>query len=420
MSKREPAIHRLALTAIFLFPFVAFLLPVAGTFAQGKGNGGGGGGNGGETSIEYQIVPLSHPDPAFDAYPVAINNAGLIVGHVNEPLSNQSIASCWIIDQAGGSVTSTVHELIGGDKASDVNNLGEVVGWRSIGEGDLRAVYWATRNATPLDLLPVGDDPESLAEAINADGVVCGSSLRFIYGPNPDDPEGDPILYDWQSRAVLWNVVDGAVVSRIELPQPPNSDSHRLGAVAINDHDANGVAQVVGFEAAVDYDEHGIAHDVSSAALVWNVTLNADGSLTALPPVILHPNATAEDVSSTGRICGEIAPEAVVWDNTTPQFLDISATIRIGRQRRSIDSARAMAINTDGRIAGAASSGLSRRAVVWPSSDQAIVLLDDFLDKRSRFAHLDEAFDVNDAGHIVGYGTDGELGYAAGFVAIPK
>lgn len=36
------------------------------------------------------------------------------------------------------------------------------------------------------------------------------------------------------------------------------------------------------------------------------------------------------------------------------------------------------------------------------------------------FSILEEAIDLNDAGDIVGYGTDGDLNFTAGFLAIPN
>ena len=60
------------------------------------------------------------------------------------------------------------------------------------------------------------------------------------------------------------------------------------------------------------------------------------------------------------------------------------------------------------------------KAVVWPSVDAPMILLDSFLKKNGPFTELNQAWGVNDAGDIVGFGWDNDRGINPGFLAIPE
>ena len=57
--------------------------------------------------------------------------------------------------------------------------------------------------------------------------------------------------------------------------------------------------------------------------------------------------------------------------------------------------------------------------MVWPSVTGEMIILEKFLGKKSRFAHLNHASAANKAGEIVGVGYDGEA-FDGAFQAIPK
>ncbi len=205
----------------------------------------GGGGGGGDAGPSYQIVELDSVGSLLEGHPIDINNSGLIVGTVNEPILDEWFAASWTVDKAGGTVTSTLHLLADGHHADGVNDHGEIVGFRVDEENEAIAVYWESwEDATPLDLEPLDGDTRSSAKAINNEGVICGYSARKIYGPDPENLGGDPIVVDTERRAVVWKVTEGVVEGPVELPGLDLDDSSI--DTAINENDADGIAQVVG------------------------------------------------------------------------------------------------------------------------------------------------------------------------------
>ena len=88
-----------------------------------------------------------------------------------------------------------------------------------------------------------------------------------------------------------------------------------------------------------------------------------------------------------------------------------------------VSKAHAHDINASGVIVGEGSYQkrfeVGERAVVWSSTSASMVLLDDFLPRKSPFAYLVRATAVNDAGMIVGFGSKGLPSFGA-FLAVPE
>jgi len=148
-------------------------------------------------------APVRLQSPGSSNRPLDINNAGMIVG-VTDDGSSTAQAVVWT------SATSASQMLAGlggtscqakSAQASAINELGEIVGRCPAPGGGLHAVYWANKDATPvdLDLLAGG----SLATGINELGQIIGNSNS--------------------SRAMLWSR-EGGVFRRFDLGVPGNLD----------------------------------------------------------------------------------------------------------------------------------------------------------------------------------------------------
>jgi len=367
-----------------------------------------GGGGAGDTGPSYEIVELDSANGQFDCYPNKINNFGLAVGIVEDVATGEQFAACWSIEKTAGYVSSTLQLLAGGEKALGVNDLGEIAGQRVNGldPGIVDALYWEHPGATPLVLPALGGDISCGAKAINDKGVICGWSQ----GPNA---EGRLV-----AQAVVWRVnyevIDGALTpivwGPLALPKPLGPEDSTW-ANAINDNDADGIAQVVGQVANVD----------SSAALSWHVMSLPDGSLTAWPVVdVLGLDARATGVNNAGQVCGYDLQDAIVWDGDSSQTLDKSATINV-LGKKSFGSAIPYGFSDDGMVVGQGWAGVVyRRAVVWPSVNATMVVLDAFIKKNGPFTELNAAHDVNGSGEIIGYGWDDDRKIHPPFLALPK
>jgi hypothetical protein len=355
---------------------------------------------GGKTGPSYQIVELDSVDGLFAGGAEGINNAGLIVGSVYDPVAGEYRAACWTLDSSTGVLTSTLHFLAGGSAAFDVNDGGEIVG-----ERDGAAVYWRHRGAAAI-LLPADGafNAASKAIAINEDGVICG------WAREPEGVSGNLQV------AVVWRVnIDPAddsasVHGPVVLPQ--FSPDHHYAA-AISDNFA-GDALVAG----------GSFGGEVALARSWVVRSNPDGSLAVIDGPTTLDVGSGQGVNNGGLICGHTAGEAAVWDTLTGarQILDRSGTTITSGGRTTFRSAQANTINSTGLVAGYATAKatfLNPVAVVWPSPTEPMVVLDKFL-KNTSISELNFAWAVNDSGYVVGSGWNGDSRMNVGFLAVPK
>jgi uncharacterized membrane protein len=155
--------------------------------------------------------------------------------------------------------------------------------------------------------------------------------------------------------------------------------------------------------------------------VVWTVQSLPDGSLTVdpLPRIVVEAgDVRALGMNDVGTICGEAGwpTEAVVWIGDESQTL---------HRARKITSASAHDINNNGTIVGSGDrSQYGPEAVVWPNADEEMILLNNYIGRKSPFVKLLEASAVNEMGEIVGAGLTGEkfeppTGRAV-FLAIPE
>ena len=152
-------------------------------------------------------------------------------------------------------------------------------------------------------------------------------------------------------------------------------------------------------------------------AVSWTIAFDPNGELVAMPH-ILSADARASGVNNTDTVCGqawafEEPTEALIWTGNNSTVLD---------REKWVFSAQAYDIGDSGIVVGTGSYWKNfdqgPRAVVWPSSDGSMIILENFLGRNSPFAHLSSAYAVNQTGAIVGLGWDGASTKA--YLAIPK
>ena len=124
------------------------------------------------------IIGLTPQLPPYEgtSFASAINDHGQIVGAIDDDSSLVYDGILW----ANGSRTALVDLGGGSTRPADINNAGQVVGTSntSVELGQPHAFLWQNSAMIDLGLLEEGDQ-DSGAAAINADGVIVGTSGRL-------------------------------------------------------------------------------------------------------------------------------------------------------------------------------------------------------------------------------------------------
>ena len=372
-------------SVVVLATLLVALAPAICQAQKGKKPGGGGGGNdggGGEPAETYVFAPLDLGSLVND-----INDLREIVGFMSMP-SNQYAAAYWTVSESNGQVETNLAILSGGIEAYSINNLGEIVGVGFGSAGNYVAVYWPSPSSTaePLPSLPGYD--VSVAQGINNDGLICGYVSKSAL-----DASGQPIpaTYDSPSnRAVVWRVDSSGETPIINGPfeLPTSGDGVENAAIAVNDNDENGIAQVVG-----------------RGGFLWDVLSHEDGtvSVSSTPLDVGVPTGINNAGLISGRLTGTREVDALVWSRDSTWFLNR------GRGRNKMPYAGAWDINDSGLIVGETctdtSLGAIGRACFWNGIDGSLTYLDGYLPANPSIADLYSARAVNAFGDIVGSGS---------------
>jgi hypothetical protein len=371
--------------------FLAILIAVtAGSAVPAsakKGGKGGGGGGGGATEEGYVIAQLDTANGVGTQGRASdVNDLREVVGSIRLPTGDLA-AAFWTITQTNGAIESTLSLLDGGISAIGINNLGEIVGQTYDDFGNAVGVYWPSPTSVAINLPLLPGHDRSVPQGISDDGMICGSVSISGQG--------------WQStRAVAWRVTmsngDIVISDPVELP----SGGPGSGASAITNNDASGFAQVVGFQ------------DSNQTALSWTVQSNTDGSLSlASPPIVLDSDADALGINNSGLVCGQLGSLAVVWDGAATTTLK-----RPTKGKNRVPWTQALDVSDSGVIVGRGGPGeIDATAVVWKDSGGSMLYLDQFLDSGSPLQGLSSAEAVNSFGDIVGNAWWGN----GAFIAIP-
>ena len=331
---------------------LAMLLSGSEILAQGKGNGNGnGGGGGGDSAASFVIAKLDNANGAFShGHANDLNNLREVVGSVDQA------AAFWTVTDTNGTIQTQISVLAGGKEATGINDSSEIVGLTYDEWGNWTAVYWASPSAAPIDQPTLPGSAVSRPNSISNDGVICG-----YVALNAQD-------WDSTARAVAWRVTtvggNPVISDPVELPAPANS---RSIAQSVNDNDADGVAQIVGF-----YRE-------TFTSVQWDVMSMPDGSLLVGSTLELLPldGALAVGITNNGGICGRTNVDAIIWGAGAYAILDRPK----GRNR--VPRAWAWDISDSGIIVGEAGELYEPRACFWSGGDGSLTYFDGYIDTNS-------------------------------------
>jgi len=132
--------------------------------------------------------PTIGPDQNAEAY--AINEAGQIVGYINDAASGNNYATSWI----AGVPTTLPSQGAAASVAQGINNTGLIAGYTvSSSDGTETAVVWNASGASNLNSL---GGPQTQATAVNDAGQVVGWS---------DLPAISPTTNQYVSHATIWH-----------------------------------------------------------------------------------------------------------------------------------------------------------------------------------------------------------------------
>jgi uncharacterized membrane protein len=336
-----------------------------------------------EPGLTYSLTELDVSAGFVSSQAIGTNAAGAAAGST-ESDAGVSHAAVWPtasdppIDLGSDFESSAAYAL---------NSHGEVVG-----VADEQPVIWVPGpGGYEAIVLSTG---EGDASDINEDGVVTGTvtfpgSGDLAYVVVPEDFDGDGLL-DWYCDE---NPTDG-FNDLLVLLEP---DSFFTLGININDY---GWVAGGGFSFVV------IPDDMNGDGLLdWFWDANGDGwndLSTGLPK--------AFDINNLGQVVDddllmqlELSPDGTVTYTATTLPLP-----------RKITSLSARAINDAGMVVGKAASRQGPKAFIW-ETEAGTTMLQDLVTDMATFDKLEEAWDINLAGQIVGTGTtdDGERGFLA-------
>ncbi len=305
--------------------------------------------------FRYAVINVGDPGGTGIATAHAINNLGVVVGITNDAQSGDLEAFVW-----DNGEYRYLEGLGFGDRriAYDINDRGDVVG-RDYDENiEHRAVLWPN-GGPPVDLGTLGGT-FARAYGVNRDGHVVGDSGLAGGGANP---------FRW---------IDGQMEA---LGDFGLADGF---AMAINDRD-----QVVGAVAGSGFS--------GVRAFLWE-----NGELINLGSLLSNRRSFAYDVNETEVIAGygevlDSTARAVIWRNRS--------IINIHNDNIGIESF-AYGINDSDQVVGGLvvdDLPLDGRAFLYEGSGP-MVRLDSLLPPRLNWSKIELAFDINNAGEIVGRG----------------
>lgn len=271
--------------------------------------------------------------------------------------------------------------------AWDINNAGEITGHADVSPTNFHAFLRDT-NGILQDLGTLGG-ASSAGRRINELGRVAGWSMEGLYNPDPTDPQ-----------AMFW---DGT--NMMDLGTAGNYLSSQSYGI-------NGEDQVVGFTFHWD-----------PAPRWWSFIwedLNTNGATDPGEMRVLGTlgggYSTAYGINNSGQVVGWasdtgghnraflITPTGGVWKNPSSD-IDWHNDLMTNLGTLGGDSSEARAITGDGRIVGysTTTSGVTH-AFIWRGGEMTD--LNDLVPSNSGW-ELNTAFDINEVGEIVGYGTVG-------------
>jgi probable HAF family extracellular repeat protein len=293
---------------------------------------------------------------------------------------------------------------------SDINNSAQVVGQNYL---------WEDGNVTDLNTLSGANNSNLFATSINNNGAIVGGGLTV----NESTSEQESI----PSQAFI---SDGSTIS--DLPRNYFCDFYCPPIVAEDINDSGTVALNYDGRVGLVQDSNGTTTDVLSTRSLFNIALNnqaqvvgtaafTGGSVVGLfsengvqtdllaeaePEDFFRlVRSTANDLDDAGNIVGsglvstsleDSALEATLWEDPTQPGVSLGT---LGGENSA-----ALGINNSMQIVGSSylEDGLTQHAFLW--SEGELVDLNSLIDPESGW-ELTSAFEINDSGDIIGFGT---------------
>lgn len=289
----------------------------------------------------------------------------------------------------GTSIKYTVTQLgvlDGGtySEARAINNLGQVVGYSQAKGEEAHAVLWDPNDG--IQDIGISSSDASVAYDINNNGQVVGTLRSSGYTVGQ----------------FMWDEANGL---RVIMPDGGIAPSvNDFGQVAIHTYlwDPVNGAQNIGVGSATSINNQGqiVGRTLGYPyyAYIWD-SINGVQTLGTFGD---REDSWAFDVNDLGQMVGCVTNPgsaiAFYWDSEV-------GMVSIGTLEDASHS-RAEAINIHGQVVG---TSYDEGAFIW-SQEAGILNLNDQLSEQSGQWYIEEAYDINDSGQIVGTGYMGPHG----------
>jgi len=339
------------------------------------------------------------------------------------------IKSCWalgaialfagaVVDVCGATPVYSLRPLDDVSNPVGINNAGQIVGSQVFPNGINHATIYTPDGAggyTAHDLAALPSLANSYGRRINASGQVCGNigtSRAFLWkdtgGLGTMINLGDPNPLG-SEEVFSQDINDGGTVAAMGFDFSGGGGFRAFVWRPTTPNAVTGTMIPIGGGGGVDVEPMGInsAGDVTglgtNGAFLWKGSTGTRYPLGGLT----GPGGSAEahDINDAGKIVGSSnAPgggrHAFLWTPTTPNGT-AGSMADLGVLPGGANDSRAYDINSSGVVIG--QSGNTPLAFVWSSTD-GLRNLNTLVDGSAAGWTLEEAFNLNDAGQIMGVG----------------
>ncbi|HET9373618.1 MAG TPA: DUF6600 domain-containing protein, partial [Chthoniobacterales bacterium] len=302
--------------------------------------------------------------------------------------------------------------------ALGLNDKGEVVGYSFQGD-DYQAFLFSYADKSMTEIGSLGGKLNA-ACAINAAGQVTGYSqdangnlLAFIFSRNA--PIASLGALEGGSTSEAFGINNrGEVVG----DSRSGNQNHRpvlFSNNAVQDLGLGGSSEPDALETAYAINDSGqIVGRHSAGNNAFHAFLSSQGNTTDFN-TLGGANGEALAINKHGHLVGD----SDTADGATHAFLFDGSLKDLGTLPGYENASYARGINNSGEIVGESDSADQKRAFVYRKGQ--LVQLDTLAQNLNEagFASLDVAYDINDKGWIVGYGTTSD-NLTAAFVAVPE
>jgi uncharacterized membrane protein len=259
---------------------------------------------------------------------------------------------------------------LGGRRAIDISESGEIVGTKYSSPERFHAAYWSGSQSAPIDL--------GTLFGLNSGSVAINSRREMVGNAFSDDQSVNRPLF-WASPGS----------GPVELPGRPAS-------LQGGTFDINPSGQIVGWFYSSD--------NSVQRAVYWPRNNAAPVYLRPLSAAL--PFSAATSINASGKIHGDSCSadfsecHAVFWARSTSNPVALASP---GGDFIYTDIVPGPSINNAGRMVGLTynADGSVVRAVYWASSSSPAMILSTVCDFTNTFAA-----GINDNGQIVGFGYD--------------